>query len=323
MRRESGLLGLHKLRCREKISSMQHSLYDINRYDRLCLVFAPAFIVSQYLLFLLMHYVIRWRPRLTADAIKAATGSKGATDMTEAAWRSFSIEAAQLVWSGFFHIIYGAAALATVYHYDHPEPWAALGDRGVLLASGNVDAIMLQEAAAFLGSIFGALMISYTFYWVIGWDRGLEQIFHHVTFFSVTIVLARRSALPYSGLWAMAMEASSPALNAMNLLRQLDGWLPQQIALVAFALFIVAFFALRCVLFGRTVLHTWYLRLFAPDGFPLHVPAWETDLVVLLWLAGWLLQLYWMRAIVLKVRRKLRGAPPPRAPAQDDACKEH
>lgn len=121
----------------------------------------------------------------------------------------------------------------------------------------------------------------------------------------MTIVLARRSALPHSGLWAMAMEGSSPALNAMNMLRQLDGPLAEQGSLLCFALFIVSFFALRCVLFGKVVLRTCYLRLFAPDGFPLHVPAWELDVVVMLWLAGWLLQLYWLRAILKKVQRKL------------------
>jgi len=283
---------------------------DHLRYDRLCLVLFPLFTISQYLVFLLMHHVIRWRPALTADSIKATTGDKKATEMTEAGWRNFSIDAAQLVWSGFFHLVYGTAAIAAVTAYTEEEPVRALGDRGAMLASGDVEYVMLQESAAFLGSIFGALMLFYLFYWCIGWDKGMEQLFHHVTFFGVTIVLARRSALPHSGLWAMAMEGSSPALNAMNLLRQLDGSLAEQGAMACFLIFIILFFALRCVLFGRVVLRTCYLRVMAPDGFPLHVPAWEIDVVVVLWLAGWLLQLYWLRAIIKKVQRKFAKAKP-------------
>lgn len=54
-----------------------------------------------------------------------------------------------------------------------------------------------------------------------GCEQGWTQFFHHATFFAVTLTLARRVGLPQSGLVAMAMEASSPALNLMNLLRQL------------------------------------------------------------------------------------------------------
>lgn len=277
---------------------------DAQRYDRLVIVLTPFFIISQYVLFLIMHHAINWRPKLSADAIKAISRSKTATELTDAGWRAFHIDAAQLVWSGFFHLMYGTAALVAAFGYVDDAPARALGDRGALLAAGDIDYIRLQESAALLGSIFGALMISYLFYWCIGWDPGLEQLFHHLTFFLVTIVLARESALPQSGTIAMAMEASSPALNAMNLVRQLEGPRKETMALLFFLVFLVLFFALRCVMFGRVVLRTLYLRMLAPDGFPVHVAAWETDLVVVLWLAGWLLQLYWLRAIVKKLIRK-------------------
>ncbi len=301
------------------MASFSFYAIDFHRYDRLCLVLTPLFIVSQYLMFLLMHHVIRWRPPLNKESI-AATSGKGQTMMTETGWRNFSIDASQLIWSGFFHTVYGSAAIAAVSSYANEEPVRSLGDRGALLASGDVEYIMLQEAAAFLGSIFGALMLFYLFYWCIGWDKGMEQLFHHVTFFGVTIVLARRSALPHSGLWAMAMEGSSPALNAMNLLRQLDGSLAEKSTMLCFLIFVISFFALRCVLFGRVVLRTCYLRLLAPDGFPVHVPAWEIDVVVVLWLAGWLLQLYWLHAIYKKVKRKF--AKPKATPKADEAKSE-
>ena len=272
-----------------------------NRFDRVCLILTPLFILTQYLAFLILHYVCKWRPAVTKDAIKALAG-RDAKEMTPAAWRTFHIDASQLLWSGFFHCAFGSAAVVAALGFDDNAPIRALGDRGALMAAGDLQYIRLQESATVLGSIFGALMLSYLFYWCCGWDKGMEQLFHHLTFFGVTIVLARRSALPQSGLWAMAMEASSPALNAMNILRQLEG--RETGAMLAFVVFILLFFLLRCVLFGKVVLRTCYLRLFDVGGFPLHVPAWEIDVVVMLWLAGWLLQLYWLRAILKKLQRR-------------------
>jgi len=69
---------------------------------------------------------------------------------------------------------------------------------------------------------------------------------------------------------------------------------------------VLSFALLRGLMFGRAVCRVMYLRLFAVDGFPMHVPGWEIDAVCLLWLAGWLLQLHWLRLIVLKIIRKLK-----------------
>jgi len=145
--------------------------------------------------------------------------------MSPEGWREFHIDAAQLVWSGFFHLVYGPTAVVLMWPYFSGDvtPIRALGDWTALLADGDVEFIRLTEAGGLMGSIFGALMVDYLFYWAVGWDKGWTQLFHHATFFAVTLTLARRVGLPQSGLVAMAMEASSPALNLMNLLRQLEG----------------------------------------------------------------------------------------------------
>ena len=57
------------------------------------------------------------------------------------------------------------------------------------------------------------------------------------------------------------------------------------------------------------MLRTIYLRLASPEGFPSHVPAWELDSVVLLWIVGWLLQLHWLRLMVKKAYRKFVVTP--------------
>ena len=104
--------------------------------------------------------------------------------------------------------------------FSDGSPSHVLGDRAMLIASGELEYVRLQELASFLGSLFGALMIAYTLLWLAGWDRDPVNLGHHLVFLGVSVVLARRSALSYSGLVAMAMEGSSPALNLMNIARQ-------------------------------------------------------------------------------------------------------
>lgn len=84
--------------------------------------------------------------------------------------------------------------------------------------------------------------------------------------------------------------------------------------LASFGLFVIGFVLLRGVLFGLAVLRTLQLRVGSPEAFPRHVPAWELDVVVLLWLAGWLLQLHWLRLIFQKAYRKFM--PPTKPPAK-------
>lgn len=272
------------------------------RYDRILITLTPVIIVANYALY--RFFLAFWRPKLNQDGLRAAAG-KDATKMTHKAWQKFHKDSSSLVFGCFFHLWYGCAAYLAASAFYDDAAHRTLGDRGALMAMGDVDFVRLQESAAFLGSIFGALMLDYLFYMALGWDRDPAQLAHHVTFLLVTIVLARRSAMGYSGLVAMAMEGSSPALNAMNICRQLDGPAAESAALALFVLFAVLFVLLRCLLFGKAVLRVAFLRFFAPEGFPMHVPGWEIDAVVLLWMAGWMLQLHWCRLIVLKVKRKL------------------
>ena len=144
----------------------------LERYDRLVITLAPIFIVTQYLLFVLMHHVLKWRPHLTLDAVRAWSG-KGGTAMSPEGWREFHIDAAQLVWSGFFHLVYGPTAVVLMWPYFSGDvtPIRALGDWTALLADGDVEFIRLTEAGGLMGSIFGALMVDYLFYWAVGWDK--------------------------------------------------------------------------------------------------------------------------------------------------------
>lgn len=221
------------------------------RYDRIVLTTTPALIACQFVIYFYMLRV--WRPKLTPDAIAIHSG-KGRTEMTEEGWKGFHKDASALVMHSAFHLWFGLLAYSgTQAFLVDSEPSRALGDRGALMAMGDVEYARLQEMAAFLGSIFAALMLEYTFFWLIGWDRDPLQLFHHLTFLGVTVVLARRSAMCESGLMAMAMEGSSPFLNLMNVTRQLDGTIPQTLTMLLFVAFFLSFLYLRCYLFGKAV----------------------------------------------------------------------
>lgn len=91
---------------------------------------------------------------------------------------------------------------------------------------------------------------------------------------------------------------------------------------VCFGVFFVLFMALRIVLFGEAVVRTVGLRLRAASSFPPHVPARELDLVVMLWMAGWALQLFWAVQIVQKLVRTLRKQAPREAEAAAGVTRE-
>ena len=187
------------------------------RYDRVMVCATPVLVISIYACYAFLR--TRWRPPLKSEAVIVWSG-RGASAMSDKGWDAFHRDTAMLIVGGAFHVWFGTCAVAASMSFDDDSPPRLLGDRSVLLASGDLEYVQLQEMGAFLGSMFGALMGAYTFYWLVGWDRDPVNLAHHLVFLGVSMVLARRSALTHSGLTAMAMEGSSPALNAMHVLRQ-------------------------------------------------------------------------------------------------------
>mmetsp|Transcript_54922 Transcript_54922/g.119797 ORF Transcript_54922/g.119797 Transcript_54922/m.119797 type:complete len:290 (+) Transcript_54922:465-1334(+) len=273
------------------------------RYDRIILVLVPAFVISQYALYRLMHAF--WKPRLTTQALEHYGASKA---LDARGKQAFMREASGCVWNCVFHTVFGSTAMYSACALLGSQPAQALGDYQELLVSGEATALELQEVGALLGSVFAALMVHFTFYWFCRWDTDPLQLFHHFAFIGVSVVLARRSAMPFVGLFAMAMECSSPALAVMTLLRQLEGELYQRISFVATVSFGLLFMASRVFMFGYALLSTLRVRFFTLAPMPSHVPGWEFDLVLFLLTCGWVLQLHWARLIVRKFRRHMRKA---------------
>ena len=98
-----------------------------------------------------------------------------------------------------------------------------------------------------------------------------------------------------------------------------EGPTAEVLTLVSFGVFFLAFLVLRGYLFGKAVLRTISLRLLAPGGFPSHVPPVETDIVIVLWIVGWLLQCV---ADLIHMRHGPSRIPPrpPCTPTDVPAC---
>lgn len=274
------------------------------RYDRVLALVAPLMIGSQYLLYWACERYIK-QPKLNAEALKHhSTGGQMSSEQRSHFWKEVSGQ----VWCCCFHILFSSVALfgAGCYIFGELTPERRVGDYEGMLVAGDVEFLHLQETAALLGSIFAALMASFLFYWFLGWDNDKLQLFHHLAFIGVTVVLARRCSMAFVGITAMAMEGSSPALALMQIFRQLEGELNAKLSTIFTLCFVVSFIFLRVFLFGYGLLATLNMRMTRPQLFPIYVPGWEIDVVLLLLLSGWMLQLYWASQIFKKMARMMQ-----------------
>jgi len=287
-------------------ASMLGGPLAVERYDRVLLVLAPAFIVTQYLAYLACRPL---RPKLNAEALKHHKAEDG--KLEDAKWAELWKDLSGQVWCAVFQIAFSCVAvyIAGCYVLGEATPERRLGDFEAMLVAGDTEFLQLQEVSGLLGSVFAALMASYLWYWIAGWDRDPVQLFHHTAFIGVTFVLARRCSLAFAGITAMAMEGSSPALACMQIFRQLDGDDNAKLNKVFTLAFVASFFFFRVCLFGYGLLTTLGARFTTPQLFPQYVPAWEIDCVLLLLSSGWGLQLYWATLIYKKLVRMLKPKP--------------
>jgi len=272
------------------------------RYERVILVLTPALILSQYALYLFMRAY--WKPSFSKDAL-AHHKVKAMDELSEHTWRGILREVCASTWAFHFHAVFATSAMYRAWDMVGTSATQGFGDYERLLVAGDANALNLQDFGGLMGSVFASLMVQYIFYFALRWETEMLQLFHHVAFISVTVVLARRCAMPFVGLFAMAMEISSLPLAVMTVFRQLDGELCHKINGVASLSFAILFMLSRVGLFGYALLLTLRWRLVESTALPVHVPLWEVDAVLVLLLAGLLLQLHWARLIVLKIRRLL------------------
>lgn len=157
-------------------------LISTSRYDRVVLLVSPLLIVVQFALYRFMLRV--WAPPLTREAVVVWCG-KGAERLDALGRARFARNASHAALSVVIWSIFGAAALVASRGYADLDPARVLGDRGAMLAAGDVEHLRLQEVASLLGALFGAVMVFYTFYWALRWDTDPTMLVHHAVFVRV------------------------------------------------------------------------------------------------------------------------------------------
>eukprot|EP01062_Namystynia_karyoxenos_P070267 TRINITY_DN65659_c0_g1_i1.p2 TRINITY_DN65659_c0_g1~~TRINITY_DN65659_c0_g1_i1.p2 ORF type:complete len:342 (+),score=100.16 TRINITY_DN65659_c0_g1_i1:95-1120(+) len=166
-----------------------------------------------------------------------------------------------------------------------------------------------HNTATLIGELFLGYTIFMTVMWFAKWDHGVDTIIHHIAFITIGIFQVGYSSLVKVGLWAIAMETSTPPLYLYLIFRQVDGPEPGQphpISDVGSVVFGVLFILLRMVCFGWAVIETTWMAVtnwtvVFPDKEGA-LPPWKGMVIVVLGFFGWMLQLYWGRLIVGKLR---------------------
>lgn len=139
-----------------------------------------------------------------------------------------------------------------------------------------------------------------------GWDWGADNVVHHLVFLALTCTTLHYGTLfPELGLFAMAMELSTPFKNAYLVCREVRHLEPY--ADDAGLVFAISFLLVRTGLFTAAIYRSTLLWLVDPAAFwrgpGATVPFGVVVATQVFYVAGWLLQLWWSWAIVGKVWR--------------------
>eukprot|EP00755_Sulcionema_specki_P019979 Sspe_Gene.70815::Locus_41850_Transcript_1_1_Confidence_1.000_Length_1180::g.70815::m.70815 len=195
------------------------------------------------------------------------------------------------------HSYLGPAALFTAMDMLPATPGQAAGNRAALSAAPEW--YDRHNAAQVNGEIFTGYAVYITIMWLLGWEKGVDKIIHHVVFLFLAVTLAGSNVFARLSSFAMAMELSTPFLNINLISDWFDGRLFRITHLIMGSLFILSFVFLRIGVFGyglfTTMYHYYMDRSIAPLPEPL---AWA---VLLLFLGGWLIQVYWLGPIWSKI----------------------
>eukprot|EP00756_Hemistasia_phaeocysticola_P061497 Hpha_TRINITY_DN4973_c0_g1::TRINITY_DN4973_c0_g1_i3::g.51470::m.51470 len=154
---------------------------------------------------------------------------------------------------------------------------------------------------ALVGEIFTGYILFMSVMLMISWDPwGLDTLAHHILFFAAGCLLAGTSTFPKLAAWAIGMECSSPPLLIYLIARQIDGW--DSLATITSQVFGYSFLFFRCILYTYGFWDCAISLMINPDLMPL--PVGLGVVVLVMFGAGWVLQLWWFVGIYKKSKRK-------------------
>jgi len=145
-------------------------------------------------------------------------------------------------------------------------------------------------------------------FWFLRWETGLVSFLHHLGFVVAGVLVLWVQLYPRLSAAAISMEVSSPFLSSHLLFRQLEGDLAASISNASSVVFVLLFFVVRILFYGYTVLDFQYQYFLHRDGFPPWADPTVTTAIMIIFSVGWVLQLFWSRAVFAKAIKALRGS---------------
>lgn len=202
----------------------------------------------------------------------------------------------------------GLAGLLSVFKLGSTS---LLGGHSPVFADTETSCLIDHLEVVHCGQLFTMFILTANFNVILGWEKGLDIVFHHL-FFLITSSLIQLSWIGTEATAGMLMmELSTPILVIMTTFRRLVGW--ENFVAKAKLAFAASFVACRVCLFGYIIFTRcwlpWYTdpevwpRAAREQGYPAAIVATLHVLVG----GAWGLQAYWfvcMASGLLKKKKK-------------------
>jgi len=215
----------------------------------------------------------------------------------------FSRFAAQCIVSIIGHTFLGPLAFYTAVMYHYFPIQASITS----FSGSTADSIWVDVQTCRLGEVFTGNMVYQLVFWLLGWEKGMDMLLHHVGFLTAGVLVLTVVVYGKLAMGAVAMEMSSPLLNLHLLMRTLDGDGWKLLSNLAMTTFGAMFVLVRLGYYSYVVLEFNYLYWFRHELFPSWTPPVLTVSIMIVFTLGWILQLVWGKSVVLKSLKVLRA----------------
>eukprot|EP01065_Artemidia_motanka_P000119 TRINITY_DN1003_c0_g2_i1.p1 TRINITY_DN1003_c0_g2~~TRINITY_DN1003_c0_g2_i1.p1 ORF type:complete len:300 (+),score=81.45 TRINITY_DN1003_c0_g2_i1:64-963(+) len=216
----------------------------------------------------------------------------------------FPKQAAFCLLGVLIHSWLGRVAYFAALAGEDMPPHLAVGNKAAL--SENVEWRDLYNVYSLLGEFFAGYTVYITTMWLLGWEKGVDKIIHHVVFAFLAHVLAGTGGLGRLSAEAMAMESSTVFLNSAIMFGWFSSSAVRLFSKVCGALFVLNFLYVRIYFFGKGLVVQWSQVDSVRNDSPMSEAMAITCLV--LFTAGWGIQVYWLRPIYHKVVDTFAGS---------------
>ena len=220
---------------------------------------------------------------------------------------SFPGRCALNVIGGFFN---GGLSLFATFLALRSLVFFPAADMVVLKEDFSTETCHMYREIGLCGSIFTAYSLFQCLNLVFGWEKGLENLIHHVTFTVLGCVISYNYILAEMSAFAIMQELSTPALLVMLTLRRVKGY--EKTVAAAAKVFAILFFLVRPVLFTVAMwrgLRLWvtHPEIYLDQTNPNQAPTFVWVGMHALYSFGLCLQYYWFVGIAKKAIRATSG----------------